>query len=143
MIVYPCKQDPTGTGNAILWNHKWSYSEPTSPSRTSAAQQIKVNTGSETRCLTGSSTSTDLTMKTCSTTNPLQWFVRNTETGSSVSSWTFQLSGDRTQCLASVPEPNYAWSHIRLVACSGSTAQKWNAPASTVGSKLGDYQEIG
>lgn len=143
MIVYPCKQDPTGTGNAILWNHKWSYSEPTSPSTTSAAQQIKVNTGSETRCLTGSSTSTDLTMKTCSTTNPLQWFVRNTETGSSVSSWTFQLSGDRTQCLASVPEPNYAWSHIRLVACSGSTAQKWNAPASTVGSKLGDYQEIG
>lgn len=143
MIVYPCKQDPTGTGTNILWNHKWSYVEPTSPATTSASQQIKVNTGSETRCLTGSTSSTDLTMKACSTTNTLQWFVRNTETGNSLSSWTFQLNSDKTQCLASVPEPGYAWSHIRLVACSGSTAQKWNAPASTVGSKLGDYQEIG
>lgn len=143
MIVYPCKQDPTGTGANILWNHKWSYTEPTAPATISAAQSITVNNGSSTFCLTGSTTSTDLTMKACNTTNALQKFVRNTETGSSISSWTFQLNGDRTKCLSSVPESGYAWSHIRLVACDGSTAQKWNAPAVTSGSTLGDYQEIG
>lgn len=143
MIVYPCKQDPSGTGKDILWNHKWSYSEPTAPATTTGVINITVNTGSETRCLTASTTTTDLTMKTCKSTDNLQKFVRNTETGSSISSWTFQLNGDRTKCLSSVPEAGYAWSHIRLVACDGSTAQKWNAPAVTTGSTLGDYQEIG
>lgn len=142
MIVYPCKQDPTGTGTNILWNHKWSYIEPTAPATTTAWQQIKVTNGS-TYCLTMSTTTTDLTMKACSTSDTKQRFVRNTETGSNLSSWTFQLDGDRTKCLSSVPESGYAWSHIRLVACDGSTAQKWNAPAVTTGSTLGDYQEIG
>lgn len=27
MIVYPCKQDPSGS-NAFNWNHKWYYTEP-------------------------------------------------------------------------------------------------------------------
>lgn len=146
MIVYPCKQDPTGTGSNILWNHKWYYSEPAGTLTTSASQNITVrinNDTGQTRCLTGSTTSTDVTMKTCSSTNALQKFVRNTETGNNLSSWTFQLDGDRTKCLSSVPESGYAWSHIRLVACDGSTAQKWNAPAVTTGSTLGDYQEIG
>lgn len=142
MIVYPCKQDPTGTGANILWNHKWSYSEPTGMATTTAWQQIKVTNGS-TYCLTSSTTTTDLTMKACSTTDTKQRFVRNTETGNNLTSWTFQLDGDRTKCLSSVPEAGYAWSHIRLVACDGSTAQKWNAPSVTTGSTLGDYQEIG
>lgn len=143
MIVYPCKQDPVGGGANLFWNHRWFYSEPVAPATTSAPQAITVDNGSGSRCLTASTTSTDVTFKPCVGTNDLQKFVRNVETGSSVSSWTFQLNRDRTKCLASVPEPGYAWSHIRLVACDGSTAQKWNAPAETTGSTLGDYQEIG
>ena len=154
MIVYPCKQDPTGTGNAILWNHKWYYAEPTAPATTSASQPIKVyinnsTTTANTRCLTASpkykhtTPVTDVTFTACDSSNALQQFVRNNETGNTISSWTFQLNGDRTRCLAAVPESGYAWSHIRVMTCDGSTAQKWNAPAVTTGSKLGDYQEIG
>jgi len=154
MIVYPCKQDPTGTGNAILWNHKWYYAEPTAPSTTTAWQNVKVyinnNTSTaNTRCLTVASSyasatpTTDVTFKNCDPGNTLQRFVRNNETGNTISSWTFQLDQDRTKCLAAVPESGYAWSHIRIMTCDGSTAQKWNAPAVTTGSKLGDYQELG
>ena len=47
MISYPCKQDPSGTGNPpgtglLAWNHKWYYSEPTAPD-TSLTQTIYVN----------------------------------------------------------------------------------------------------
>ncbi|WP_314855648.1 RICIN domain-containing protein [uncultured Microbacterium sp.] len=152
MIVYPCKQDPRPSGADILWNHKWYYTEPTAPLTTNTPEKIKVYVNNKTDaantyCLTASddlTTNTDVTFKACTNAmNTRQTFVRNNETNNTISSWTFQLDGDRTKCLAAVPQAGYAWSHIRLVTCDGSTAQKWNAPAVTTGSKLGDYQEIG
>lgn len=148
MIVYPCKQDPRPSGADILWNHKWYYTEPAAPLTTNSPEKIKVYVNNKTEyCLTASddlANNTDVTFKACTNgMNARQTFVRNNETNNTISSWTFQLDGDRTKCLAAVPQAGYAWSHIRLVTCDGSTAQKWNAPAVTTGSKLGDYQEIG
>lgn len=146
MIVYPCKQDPGGTGANLNWNHKWYYNEPTGTSTSTGAQQITVNpTPSTKQCLTTrapSAGNTDVHFTGCSSANE-QKFVRNADTGNPLTSYTFQLAGDRSKCLAAVPEPGYAWSHIRMVACNGSTTQKWNAPPMTSGSSLGGYKELG
>lgn len=155
MIVYPCKQDPTGTTNAILWNHKWYYNEPVSPAVSTGAQAIYVrynNNTANTYCLTANtaaSGNTDMYFVSC--TNPtnvnnvtaLQKFIRNQDTKNPLTAYTIQLNSDPTKCLTAVAEPGYAWSHIRVLACNGSTAQKWNAPPTTVGSKLGDFVEVG
>lgn len=150
MIVYPCKQDPTKSGANLKWNHKWYYSEPTGAATTSDAQSISVKLNNTTPyCLTTSGTSnTDVHFKACDpvnvgSLNSQQKFIRNGNTGNTLTSYTFQLADDRTRCLAAVPESGYAWSHIRLVPCSGSTTQKWNAPALITGSSLGGYKEIG
>lgn len=150
MIVYPCKQDPGGTGANLKWNHKWYYSEPTGAATTSAAQSISVKLNNTTPyCLTTSGTSnTDVHFKACNpinvgSLNSQQKFIRNGNTGNTLTSYTFQLAADPTRCLAAVPESGYAWSHLRLVPCSGSTTQKWNAPALITGSSLGGYKEIG
>ncbi|MGX1792288.1 hypothetical protein ACWIDW_05025 [Microbacterium sp. NPDC055312] len=150
MIVYPCKQDPTKSGANLKWNHKWYYSEPTGAATTSAAQSISVKLNNTTPyCLTTSgAANTDVHFKSCDpvnvgSLNSQQKFIRNGNTGNTLTSYTFQLADDRTRCLAAVPESGYAWSHVRLVPCSGSTTQKWNAPALITGSSLGGYKEIG
>lgn len=150
MIVYPCKQDPGGTGVNLKWNHKWYYAEPSGTAVSSGAQAISVKLNNSTPyCLTTSGTSnTDVRFEACSpgnaaSLNARQKFIRNTATGQTLTSYTFQLAADPTRCLAAVPESGYAWSHIRLEPCSGSTTQKWNAPALTTGSSLGGYKELG
>lgn len=150
MIVFPCKQDPTGTGASLNWNHKWYYDEPVAPAATTAPQPIVVRLSNNTPyCLTSSGTAnTDLTFQTCDPAHPStlgarKKFIRNQDTGNASTSYTFQLADDLTRCLSAVPESGYAWSHIRVAPCDGSTAQKWNAPPQTSGSSLGGYKEIG
>lgn len=153
MIIYPCKQDPTGTGNDLRWNHKWNYSEPTGSAKSSAAQAIYVRAAdNKYYCLTTrtlSSGNTDVYFVACSnptnasSLNNQQKFIRNTDTVNALNAYTFQLASNPSMCLAAVPEPGYAWSHLRLIACNGSATQKWNAPAMTSGSTFGDYKEIG
>ncbi|MGW9627352.1 hypothetical protein [Microbacterium sp. NPDC055521] len=150
MIVYPCKQDPGGTGVNLKWNHKWYYTEPSGAAVSSAAQAISVKLNNSTPyCLTTSGTSnTDVRFEACSpgnvaSLNAKQKFIRNGNTGNTLTSYTFQLADDRTRCLAAVPESGYGWSHVRLIPCNGSTTQKWNAPALITGSSLGGYKEIG
>lgn len=143
MIVYPCKQDPTGTGANLLWNHKWTYAEPVGASTQAAAQTIRVVRSGTTYCLMrqAAPTNTDVRFTVCSASSDT--FVRSTSTGDPLTSYTFRYAGDTTRCLTAVPEPGQQWSHIRLLPCNGSSAQKWNAPAVTSGSLLGSYVELG
>ncbi|GAB3466641.1 hypothetical protein GCM10027519_35200 [Kineococcus endophyticus] len=128
MIVYPCKQDPSG-GTKLKWNHKWYYQEKlTSP------QTITVlvnNDTSQTYCLTAASASTPdtsayVTFKACSGAANQQ-FVRAYKTPDYSDSYTFtDFSG---RCLAIGPKWNNGnYSTIVSATCNGGSAQKWNAP---------------
>ncbi|WP_460801903.1 hypothetical protein [Microbacterium sp. GXF6406] len=154
LIAYPCKQDPTGTGAAVNWNHKWTYTEPTGTATSTAPQAIWVKEN-EVRpyCLTARMGSDPRVHATsCATPNnttslsALQQFIRNGDTGDNRTSYTIQFAGDPTLCLTAVSTPSTSgdsYSVIQLLSCNGSTAQKWNAPAQTMGSSLGGYKEIG
>ena len=143
MIVFPCKQDPTGTGANLLWNHKWTYAEPPGAAVVGVAQDIRVVRSGLGYCLTRqtSASNTDVRFVLCTSSHDK--FIRSTSTGDPLTSYTFRLAADPSRCLAAVPEPGQQWSHIRLVPCNGSSAQKWNAPPVTSGSLLGNYVELG
>lgn len=156
LIAYPCKQDPTGTGAAVNWNHKWYYSEPASPDVTSAPQAIWVRENEiRPHCLAARSGSgnTQVHATPCATPtipaslNTQQRFIRNGDTQDTLTSYTIQFAADTSLCLTAVPQPAAVgainWSRIHLMACNGSSAQKWNAPAITDGASLGGYKEIG
>ncbi len=128
MIVYPCKQDPSG-GTKLKWNHKWYYQEGlTSP------QTITVlvdNQTSRTYCLTAAPASTAdssayVVFDPC-TGAANQKFVRSFKTPDYADSYTFtDFSG---RCLAIGPKWNNGnYSTIVSAACNGGSAQKWNAP---------------
>lgn len=153
MILYPCKQDPTGTGNELKWNHKWYYADPVAPALTTGPQSINVRAANgKPYCLTTrpvGSGNTDVQFTACnqpdnvSSLTANQKFIRSKDTGDVLTSYTFQLASDPSQCLTAVPEAGQTWSHIRLMVCNGSATQKWNAPAITSGATFGGYKEIG
>jgi type II secretory pathway pseudopilin PulG len=128
---------------------------------TQARQQITViDTVAPTTkyCLTWASSATKPTagalvvLKACPTTTTYQNWVRVYNTGDYSTSYTFTTPGlttggaATTLCLEvnpSVVDSSGGWSEMDLAVCSGSLAQKWNAPAAYVASELGGYKEIG
>ena len=152
MISYPCKQDPTGTGTYLKWNHKWYYSEPSAGATSSAPQQIYVNqnnVNSPQYCLTTPSSSGSApflpTFSLCDGTAPQKW-VRVNDTGVYATSyWMTDVYG---RCLQVDSSPvttfNGNLSELDVTTtCDGSDAQKWNAPATHSLSTVGGYREIG
>ncbi|NAZ81699.1 hypothetical protein GTR02_07690 [Kineococcus sp. R8] len=141
MIVYPCKQDPSG-GTKLSWNHKWSYVEPAAGQSTTAPQRITVTNGG-TYCLQVPAQTVvdgDVTFTSaCSATEPRQQIVRTYAVpGSYTSSYTFTDTWGRCLSLGPKKEPSVVgvkWSTIVAAACTGGSEQKWNAPAS--GQKTG------
>ncbi|NAZ84614.1 ricin-type beta-trefoil lectin domain protein [Kineococcus indalonis] len=128
MIVYPCKQDPSG-GSKLKWNHKWYYTE-----NITTAQQISVlvnNSTSSKYCLTASPAGTleenaDVTFKTCDGRSE-QRFTRQYKMPDYAESYTFLDFAGR--CLSIGPKWNNGnYSRIVSAACNGGSAQKWNAP---------------
>ena len=155
MISYPCKQDPTGTGAYLQWNHHWYYTEPASygppanPSlATSIVGPIYVNTSNVNLpqyCLqtpTSGSAPYFPTFVACNGSNAQKW-TRIYNTGVYANSyWITDYYG---RCLQTDPAQlfNGAYSEIDVAGCNGSDAQKWNAPSATSDSTVGGYKEIG
>ncbi|MFF1529289.1 ricin-type beta-trefoil lectin domain protein [Cellulomonas sp. NPDC058312] len=144
MIVYPCKQDPTG-GSKLNWNHKWYYSEPPVGQSVLENQRISVrvdNNTSKTYCLQApgaGGTYVTLT-SSCSTTAPAQQWDRYQNTGNSANSYTFV---DYLGRCVGLSDDKYksAWSKIVVTSCSGEADQKWNAPPQKSDAQIGDYVE--
>ena len=147
MIVYPCKQDPSG-GSLLKWNHKWVYSEPTGLAGSLASQQIVVKNGGSkgvsgaNYCLTtpASGVTGFVTMTVCSAGNANQLWTRNAAMAAYADSWTFM---DQYGRCASLGEkmPSTSWSKITVAKCTGGPEQKWNAPAKGQSARLDDYKE--
>jgi hypothetical protein len=142
MIVYPCKQDPSG-GSQLNWNHKWYYSEPTVGSSVRENQQIYIrqddkDTGK--KCLQApSGAGTFVTLVNCSATASQQW-DRYQNTGNAATAYTFVDYLGR--CIGlSEDKYNGAWSKIVVTSCSGESDQKWNAPPQKSDASVGDYVE--
>ncbi|MEP6481574.1 MAG: hypothetical protein ABJA94_06150 [Rhodoglobus sp.] len=146
MISYPCKQDPTGTGNNLQWNHKWYYVEPALPATSVAGQQISVFDNSNTKyCLTTPTAGSYPVFKTCSSNNSnvlQQWtrYGKNTTNAAS-----YLLVDTNGRCLAVNQADLYSGLYSKLVVtnCDGTDGQKWNAPSTSTESTLEGFKEVG
>ncbi|ASD23181.1 hypothetical protein B7495_14565 [Cryobacterium sp. LW097] len=143
MISYPCKQDPTGTGNNLDWNHKWYYTEPDLPATTSAVQFIYVIDGSGNyKCLTApASGGIELTFQNC-VQNVRQYWTRTNDTGNYAGSYLVINQGKCLFADTSALHTDGTSSRLRLTSCNGSLAQKWNAPPTATESTVGGYSEV-
>jgi len=144
MIIYPCKQDPGGTGNELKWNHKWYYTEPAAEVASVGNQQIHVfDNGGNKRCL---QTATKYPkFEGCSNNNTSQRWTRYGKTGSTATSYIFTDNAGR--CLTADSGDKFGtpalWSKLTVAACDGSLAQKWNAPATSNDASFGGFREVG
>lgn len=143
MIVYPCKQDPSG-GTLLDWNHKWYYSEPAVGSPSLGPQQIYVlrsNSTSQKYCLQtpGAGGQYVTLTSACSTSAANQRWTRYQDTGNYGTSYTFVDHLGR--CIGLGDKYNGSWSKIVVTSCTGGIDQKWNAPPLDVEASVGDYVE--
>ncbi|QHO69020.1 hypothetical protein BHD05_04550 [Marisediminicola antarctica] len=156
MITYLCKQDPSGnlTGKYLKWNHKWRYIEPVAPATARPDQQIIVNfldkSPADNRCLQtpdNMPATVELRFFPCNSLETKQKWTRYSETGDPQTSYTFVDVFGR--CMSAVPTvfaspdavlTNVA-SKVQVQACNGSTAQKWNAPATYTQANFGSFSE--
>ncbi len=149
MIIYPCKQDPSG-GSNLEWNHKWYYSEPTGGATTVETQiVVRVNNStappSNTYCLTASATTLYPQADEVQRLGPepaLDPVGRHG--GNYQTSFTFMPKGMQTKCIGlggdGFEEAN--WSKMVLADCNGGIDQKWNAPPpEKVSASVGNYLE--
>ncbi len=145
MISYPCKQDATGTGAALNWNHKWYYTEPTGGATSLGPQQIYVyyldNVNSK-YCLTSPTTGNGFypVFALCNASNQQNW-TRVYNTGTYLTSYLFTDYAGR--CLTADSADLYSsWSKLTVTTCTGSDAQKWNAPPTYTDSTVASYKEV-
>jgi hypothetical protein len=155
MISYPCKQDPTGTGTNLKWNHHWYYLEPLSfgppldpTKKNTISTTIYVNTSnvnSPQYCLQTPTTGSAPffpTFAACNGSAAQQW-KRTYDTGTYSTSYWMQdylgrcLQTDTTQLF------NGAYSELDVASCNGKDEQKWNAPPVEAKADVGGYKEIG
>ena len=154
MISYPCKQDPSGTGTPpgtgqLKWNHKWYYTEPVAPA-TSLTQTISVlvnNDAAQKYCLQTPTAASGLIyplFKSCVGSENLQKWTRINNTGTYAGSYLFVDYLGRCLSVGTNPSDlfNTSFSKIIVATCDNSLAQKWNAPAASVGGAVGSYQEV-
>lgn len=164
MIAYPCKQDPSGTGNPpgtgkLDWNHKWWYTETAT---TAPNQQIFVYTSYDAsgngvsttrRCLeTPTGSSKYPTFKPCtanlgdSAKNEQSW-TRVYEAADYGSSYLIKDINGR--CLTANSGDLYddgsgnKWSKITVGTCTVNENQKWNAPPNDALSTFSGFRELG
>lgn len=141
MIVYPCKQDPSG-GSHLDWNHKWYYDEPVTGSsvRENGSIYVKLDSGAKYCLQAPGATGTFPTLtSSCSLSAPNQQWDRYKDTGNAATSYTFVDYLGR--CVGLSEEEYKGWTKIVVTSCSGESDQKWNAPPQTSDATIGDYVE--
>jgi hypothetical protein len=145
MISYPCKQDPSGSGAYLNWNHKWFYAEPNPPATVLTGQQIYVlenNVNSGKRCLQAPASSGKYVVFAACTTSDSQKWTRNKKTDSYANSYLFIDNLGR--CLTADDTDRYgSWSKVTVAQCTPSEAQKWNAPSLGNDADFGSFKELG
>lgn len=147
LIVYPCKQDPSG-GTKLDWNHKFFYTEPAGGVGSSGPQQIYfLQNGTTKWCLTSPGPSGGRVGFTtaCSTSASNQKWTRYANTGDYTTSYTFVDAYGQCIDLGAPAEATgdlSVWATVGTAACSGGEGQKWNAPPDAVSASVGGYQEI-
>lgn len=139
LIDYPCKQNPYPA--AKTWNQL--FTAPSLTGVTSATGQIYTTNSGVRYCLNSPGTDGGyVTVKTCTTGNPLQtWTVYSGDSSLSYSTKYTIVSG--TLCLG-LGAPNAAltaWSTVVVETCTGGTDQKWNATANVLNPTLKDLYE--
>lgn len=150
MIVFPCKQDAGNTNN-FKWNHKFFYDEPVAPATEVLKQDVFIRlndslAASNKYCLqtpVSTSSSKYVTFVVCDNSVRQDW-DRVQDSGTYDTSYLFIDTHGR--CLAADSTPplhSNRWSKMTVTACSGSLAQKWNAPPGTTDSAFGGYREYG
>ena len=151
LISYPCKQDPTGTGNFVEWNHKLYYAE--APTAAGVVQSITMQignnpNGASKRCLQ-TPVETDASkypiIKPCGSTgtDDRQSWTRINKTNDYDSSYlVVDVYG---RCLTAnagdLHESN--WSKLTMNTCDGTLQQKWNAPPVLNDATFGSFRELG
>jgi hypothetical protein len=155
MIVYPCKQDASGAG-AFSWNHKWFYTEPPVRAAPTAAQpnppypfttgEVYVNDGGGAKkCLVArgqTDANRDVEFASCTNGNNQIW-TRFMESSSQNDRYTFKDYWGRCLTAETAGAHGGLYSIMRMAACDGSAAQKWNAPATLTESVVGGFKELG
>lgn len=155
-ILYPCKQDPMllavpaaspGWNEVFTWSSTSKYfwanattsGQPSNPANPAYCMRSpNTNGGYVTFGTTCASIGSTAAAK-----QPFTWTVNRGETGSDATGYTIVDYYGR--CLAAGPfnpsnAPNY--SSAVTATCDGSDGQKWNAPASSAGGKVGDTAEV-
>jgi len=143
MIIYPCKQDPSG-GGKLNWNHKWYYGAAASqPDHIEVLRDNTTRYCLQTPSATASPAYVTLT-QACSTTAQAQSFVRTEESSNTALAYTIRDSLGR--CLGVGPKQSPAagtyWSTIVAGTCTGSPDQKWNAPSNAVPAAVTQTREL-
>lgn len=148
MIVWPCKQDPTGTGSGLNWNHKFYYTEaPALSGSQSTTIVTKVNNNAgQTYCLQTpdvNGSSVYPIFVGCDNSSRQQWtrWAKNDVSGYA-GSWVFTDTYGR--CITALDQDLYSsWiAKLGVANCSGSSLQKWNAPPYVSPAIIGGYKEI-
>ena len=149
LIVYPCKQDPRGTGAGILWNHKFIYTEPGNLQGSSTGQvHILVNNqAAQKRCLITPAANAipanpRFTGNGGCNSNANQQWTRVAQADTYANSWLFVDHLGR--CMTADPTIRFAtdFSRITVAPCNGTEAQKWNAPPSSANATFGGFREV-
>ena len=144
MIVYPCKQDPTGSVNGILWNHKWAYQEPAALAGSLGNQEIKVTQDGVARCLTtqpNTSSSRYVVFQIC-TGDARQKWNRVAQGATYENSWLFIDTYGRCVTADTADLHVSAFAKMATVTCNGTTEQKWNAPPNSTSATFGGFREV-
>jgi len=137
MIVWFCKQAPDGN---VPWNQKWTLPTVVAPAVMTAPERIRTaGSGNPGACLrTPTSTTEFVTMSLCPLTGALtddrlKWTVYG-DTGTYATS--YRIIDTNGYCLApadlTVANPEVhadGTAKLKVVPCTSSELQKWNAPA--------------
>ncbi len=143
MIIYPCKQDPSG-GSKLDWNHKWYYTEPAAGAATveTTIYVRQDNSDAKEFCLRAASGTLYPTLVTCNASDPAQKWIRSGDTGNYQTSYTFTPKSSPTKCVGLGDGFEEArWSKMVVTDCNGGLDQKWNAPPENVRASVGNYLE--
>lgn len=148
MEVYPCKQDATGTGANLYWNHKWYYIEPPD-GKSQGNQQIYVYLDDNTNqkyCLTAptpASGSIYPIFSACVAGSAQQKWTRWYTGANYAASYVFMDAYNRCLDADSTPPLHKdLYSKITVAQCDGTTEQKWNAPADTGSAGVSSFKEV-
>jgi hypothetical protein len=145
LIDYPCKQAPNS--GTLTWNQLWTWTAVSS----GYGKFYTTYSGTQ-YCLTApASPSIYITTTPCGGSVPNNQLWRPTgNTGSYTTSYLLQSksyvdSSGNPECMAASTLPSgdltTGSSNIVVLPCSGSLAQKWNAPANAPATGLGDLEE--